>query len=100
MGQVVAGIVTAHYGVEGTEFYGIPISELVPYSLTRTWHVQLGMFWIATSWLATGLCLAPLVAGYEPRFQRLGVNLLLIALIVVVAGSMFGQGLAIHQLLG
>jgi nitric oxide reductase subunit B len=100
MGQVVAGIVTAHYGVEGTEFYGIPISELVPYSLSRTWHVQLGMFWIATSWLATGLCLAPLVAGYEPRFQRLGVNLLLIALIVVVAGSMFGQGLAIHQLLG
>ena len=100
VGQVVAGIITAHYGVEGTEFYGIPISELIPYSLTRTWHVQLGMFWIATSWLATGLCLAPLVAGYEPRFQRLGVNLLLVALVLVVAGSMFGQGLAIHQLLG
>ncbi len=98
--QIVAGIVTAHYGVEGTEFYGIPISEVVPYSLTRTWHVQLGMLWIATSWLATGLCLAPLVAGYEPRYQRFGVNLLLVALIVVVAGSMLGQGLAINQLLG
>ena len=100
VGQVVAGIVTAHYGVEGTEFYGIPISKFIPYSLTRTWHVQLGMFWIATSWLATGICLAPLVAGYEPKFQRLGVNLLLVALVLVVAGSMFGQGLAIHQLLG
>ncbi len=100
VGQIAAGIVTAHYGVEGTEFYGIPISEVAPYSLTRTWHVQLGMLWIATSWLATGLCLAPLVAGYEPKFQRLGVNLLLVALVLVVGGSMLGQGLAIHQLLG
>ena len=58
------------------------------------------MLWIATSWLATGLCLAPLVAGYEPRYQRFGVNLLLVALVVVVAGSMLGQGLAINQLLG
>ncbi len=97
--QIGAGIVTAHYGVEGTEFYGLPLAELFPYSLTRTWHIQLGMLWIATSWLATGLCLAPLVAGYEPRFQRLGVNLLLVAVIFVVIGSMLGQGLAIHQLL-
>lgn len=98
--QIAAGIVTAHYGVEGTKFYGIPLSEVVPYSLTRTWHVQLGMLWIATSWLATGLCLAPLIAGHEPRYQRFGVNLLLVALVVVVAGSMLGQGLAINQLLG
>ncbi len=98
--QIGAGIVTAHYGVEGTSFYGLPLAELVPYALTRTWHVQLGMLWIATSWLATGLCLAPLVAGYEPRFQRFGVNLLLVALVFVVAGSMVGQALAIHQVLG
>ena len=98
--QIGAGIVTEHYGVEGTSFYGLPLAELVPYALTRTWHVQLGMLWIATSWLATGLCLAPLVAGYEPRFQRFGVNLLLVALVFVVAGSMVGQALAIHQVLG
>ena len=67
--QIGAGIVTAHYGVEGTEFYGIALAEIVPYSLSRTWHVQLGMLWIATSWLATGLCLVPLITGREPRFQ-------------------------------
>ena len=99
VGQIIAGIVIAHYGVEGTGFYGFPLSEIVPYSLARTWHVQMGMLWIATSWLATGLCLAPLVAGYEPRLQRLGVNVLLVALVVVVGGSMFGQALAIHQVL-
>ena len=98
--QIGAGIVTAHYGVEGTEFYGIALAEIVPYSLSRTWHVQLGMLWIATSWLATGLCLVPLITGREPRFQRLGVNLLLAALVVVVAGSMLGQAFAIHQVLG
>ena len=100
VGQIGAGIVTAHYGVEGTEFYGIPMAEIVPYSLSRTWHVQLGMLWIATSWLATGLCLVPLIAGREPRFQRLGTNILLAALVVVVAGSMLGQAFAIHQVLG
>ena len=97
--QIITGIITAHYGVEGTEFYGLPLAEIIPYSLTRTWHVQLGMLWIATSWLATGLCLVPLIAGYEPRFQRWGVNLLLVALVVVVAGSMLGQAFAIHQVL-
>ena len=91
--QIIFGIITAHYGVEGTEFYGIALAELVPYSLSRTWHVQLGMLWIATSWLATGLCLVPLIAGFEPRFQRWGVNLLLVALIIVVAGSHAGPGL-------
>jgi nitric oxide reductase subunit B len=29
------------------------------FSLTRTWHTQLGIFWIATAWLATGLFMAP-----------------------------------------
>ena len=99
VGQIIAGIVITHYGVEGTGFYGFPLSEIVPYSLARTWHVQMGMLWLATSWLATGLCLAPLVAGHEPRLQRLGVNVLLVALVVVVGGSMFGQALAIHQVL-
>ena len=98
--QMATGIVTAHYGVEGTAFYGIPLAQWVPYSLTRTWHVQLGIFWIATSWLATGLCLVPIIAGREPTFQRTGVNLLFAALILVVVGSMAGQSLAIHQKLG
>jgi nitric oxide reductase subunit B len=34
------GSVTAHYGVEGHGFYGIPLAEWLPYSVSRTWHVQ------------------------------------------------------------
>ncbi len=95
--QMLMGIVTAHYGVEGTGFYGIPLADWLPYSLARTWHVQLGILWIATSWLATGLCLAPTIAGREPNYQRMGVNFLFVALVVIVAGSMVGQALAIHH---
>ena len=40
-----------------------PIAEYLPYSLTRTWHLQTAMFWIATAFLAAGLFLAPAVVG-------------------------------------
>lgn len=98
--QIIAGVVTAHYGVEGTAFYGLSLGNLLPYSVARTWHVQLGIFWIATSWLATGLFIGPAVSGHEPRFQRLGVNVLFGALIVVVGGSLVGQWLGVMQKLG
>ncbi|MEZ4388511.1 MAG: nitric-oxide reductase large subunit [Candidatus Krumholzibacteriia bacterium] len=95
--QVLAGVVTAHYGVEGNGFYGLDLASVLPYSISRTWHVQLGIFWIATSWLATGLFIGPAVSGQEPRFQRLGVNVLFGALIVVVGGSLAGEWLGIMQ---
>ena len=98
--QVGLGAVTAHYGVEGSSFYGIPLDQWLPYSVTRTWHTQLGIFWIATSWLATGLFIAPAVGGVEPKRQRLGVNLLFVALLIVVVGSLGGEWLGIKQMLG
>ncbi len=98
--QVGLGAVTAHYGVEGSGFYGIPLAKYLPYAVTRTWHTQLGVFWIATAWLATGLFMAPAVSGYEPKFQRLGVNVLFGCLLVIVLGSMFGQWLGVQQRLG
>ncbi|NQU55450.1 MAG: nitric-oxide reductase large subunit [Bacteroidetes bacterium] len=98
--QVLLGIITAHYGVEGQAFYGLPLSDFLPYSISRTWHVQLAIFWIATSWLATGLYIAPAVSGYEPKFQRLGVNVLFGALLVIVVGSLFGQWMGVMQKLG
>jgi len=98
--QVIMGVVTAHYGVEGQAFYGIPLAEFLPYSISRTWHIQLAIFWIATSWLATGLYIAPAVAGKDPKFQKLGVNILFLALLVIVIGSLVGQWFGVMQKLG
>lgn len=93
--QVFLGAVTAHYAVEGHDFYGFPLSEYFPYSLTRTWHTQLAITWIAAAWLAAGLFAAPLIGGSEPKLQKLGVNALWVALLVVTLGSMFGEWAAI-----
>jgi nitric oxide reductase subunit B len=97
LAQMLLGVVTAHYGVEGDSFYGIPLSKWLPYSVTRTWHVQLGLFWIATAWLAAGLFIGPLVSGKEPKGQRFGVNLLFLALLVVVVGSLAGEWMSIQN---
>lgn len=97
--QIVLGVITAHYGVEGGEFYGIPLAEILPYVITRTWHTQLGIFWIATAWLAAGLYIVPAVSGVEPKGQKLGVNILFIALLIVVLGSMAGEWLSVKHLL-
>ncbi|MFN8671596.1 MAG: nitric-oxide reductase large subunit [Candidatus Sericytochromatia bacterium] len=95
--QISLGIITAHYGVEGNGLYGIPIDQYLPYSVVRTWHTQIGIFWIATSWLAAGLYLAPIISGYEPKFQKLGVNILFSALLLVVAGSLTGEWLSVKN---
>jgi len=45
--QVIMGVITAHYGVEGHAFYGLPLGDWLPYSITRTWHVQIAIFSIS-----------------------------------------------------
>lgn len=98
--QVMMGGLTAHYTVEGQHFYGINLSQWLPYSLVRTWHIQSALFWIATGFLAAGLFLAPVInGGKDPKFQKLGVDILFWALVVVVAGSFIGNYLAIAQIM-
>jgi len=98
--QVTFGVVTAHYGVEGDAFYGFDLSNILPYSISRTWHVQLGILWIATAWLATGLYITPSLSGKDPKFQKLGVNLLFICILIIVLGSMAGEWMGVMQKLG
>jgi nitric oxide reductase subunit B len=98
--QVFLGGFTAHYTVEGQTFYGINVSEWFPYSLVRTWHIQAAMFWIATGFLAAGLFLAPIInGGKDPKYQKLGVDILFWALIAVVVGSFIGNFLAIAHII-
>ncbi|HQV40903.1 MAG: nitric-oxide reductase large subunit [Moraxellaceae bacterium] len=98
--QVFIGGFTAHYTVEGQQFYGINVSQWFPYSLVRTWHIQSALFWIATGFLAAGLFLAPLIhGGKDPKYQKLGVDVLFWALVLVVVGSFTGNFLAIAQIM-
>jgi len=99
LAQILLGAVTAHFQVE-KDFYGFAVSDVLPYSLTRSWHTELAVLWIATAWLGTGLYIAPAVSGHEPKFQRLGVNLLWVCLLVIVVGAFAGQWFAVMQKLG
>ncbi|WP_109302504.1 nitric-oxide reductase large subunit [Aquimarina sp. AU474] len=95
--QIILGIITVHYTVEGQAFFGIDLASVLPYSITRTWHTQLAVFWIAATWLATGLFLAPMISGKEMKYQVFGINFLFIALIIIVLGSLIGEWLGVHQ---
>ena len=95
--QILLGAMTAHYQVEGQQLYGMRLSDLIPYSLTRTWHTQLAVLWIATAWLGTGLYIGPAISGHEPRFQRAGVVFLLACLVIITVGAFAGQWLAVMQ---
>ena len=98
--QILLGATTAHYQVEGQEAYGLKIAEFIPYALTRSWHTQLAVLWIATAWLGTGLYIAPAISGHEPKFQRAGVNFLFACLIIIVVGAFAGQWFAVMQKMG
>ncbi len=100
LAQALLGGLIAHYRVEPGAFYGIGIARFLPYTLARTWHLQLAIFWIATAWVGGGLFLAPWVGGREPRGQKTGVYVLLGALVAVVVGSLAGECLGINGKLG
>ncbi len=98
--QILLGAFTAHFQVEGQQFYGFEISKILPYSLTRSWHTELAVLWIATAWLGTGLYIGPAISGHEPKFQRLGVNVLFVCLLIIVVGAFAGQWFAVMQKMG
>ena len=98
--QILLGATTAHYQIEGQEAYGFQLANYLPYAVTRSWHTQLAILWIATAWLATGLYLGPAISGHEPKYQKLGVDFLFISLIIIVVGAFAGQWMAVMQKLG
>src|SRR4029450_4787197 len=59
----------------------------LPTAPARTPHTGVLIFWTPTAWLAPGLYVAPLLSGREPKLQKLGVDALFYALLVVGLGS-------------
>lgn len=101
--QTLLGGLLAHYYVERDDFFGLyeltgfDILAYLPWTIARTWHVDLGILWIATMWLGAGLFLAPLLTGREPPRQVLYVKGLLAALLVVAVGGLAGIWLGINN---
>ncbi|MFC4540920.1 nitric-oxide reductase large subunit [Halosolutus amylolyticus] len=104
--QTFLGGLLAHYYVERDDFFGLhelvgfDILEYLPWTIVRTWHVDLGILWIAVMWLGAGLFLAPLLTGREPRRQALYIKGLIAALLVVAVGGLAGIWLGVNNFFG
>ena len=97
--QTFVGAASQHYRAEIDGFFGFDLAKTFPYNLMRTWHVQLALFWVATSFVAAGIFLAPMIARREPKHQGKLAFALLGALAVVVFGTLIGSYLGVHGVL-
>ena len=96
--QTLLGALAEHYRADVLSFFGFDLGRLLPFSLARTWHVQLSLFWTAIGLLAAGLFLTPFIARREPKKQHVLVWVLFIAATVVVVLSCLAEGASQHGL--
>jgi nitric oxide reductase subunit B len=98
--QTLLGGVVAHYRAEPANFFGFDIARYLPYNIARTWHLQLSIFWVSASFIATAIFIAPLIAAREPRGQGPLTLLLVAAVVIVVVGSLIGEYAGVRAWLG
>ena len=98
--QTNFGGLLAHYTIHPASFYFPIVAKIIPYSWAKTWHLQLAIFWIATTWVGTAIYLAPIIGGVEPRKQGSLVQVLFVAILFVAGGSLLGEIAGIKGLLG
>ncbi|WP_226005165.1 nitric-oxide reductase large subunit [Natrinema salinisoli] len=104
--QTLVGALLAHYYVERTGFYrigealGVDVVSLLPFSVGRAWHVNLGILWITTLWLGGGLFLPGLFTDRDPPWQAAGATALLGALVLATVGAFAGVWLGTRGKLG
>jgi nitric oxide reductase subunit B len=89
--QTMVDAASQHYRAELGGFFGIDLAQLLPFNLARTFHVQLAILFVSTSFHAAGIFLAPMIAGREPKRQHWLAYGLLAALAIVVFGSLIGE---------
>lgn len=88
--QVLAGILTVHDFVGLIHFFGFNISEILPVTITRSWHVQLSLLWISACWIGASFFMMSLVSPAQPKKQLTLINMIFWLTVLLVAGSFAG----------
>ncbi|MEB2780478.1 cbb3-type cytochrome c oxidase subunit I [Algoriphagus sp. C2-6-M1] len=88
--QVLAGVLTVHDFVGFTTFFGFDLQALLPVTISRSWHVQISLYWISACWVGISFFVLPLLGKGEPEGQRKLINLLFAIFFILVAGSVVG----------
>lgn len=88
--QVLAGVLTVHDFVGFTSFFGFDLQALLPVTISRSWHVQISLYWISACWVGISFFVLPLLGKGEAEGQLKLINLLFAIFFVLVAGSVVG----------
>ena len=88
--QVLAGILTVHDFVGFVNFFGFNISEPLPITVTRSWHVQLSILWISACWIGGSFFMMSLVSPKQSSGQVKRINTIFWLTVLLVAGSLTG----------
>jgi nitric oxide reductase subunit B len=92
-----AGAIMAHSYYERDVFYGIQLNYILPFNFLRSFHLQAPIIWIGLGWIASGLFLAPAIAGgREAKGQGLLVDILFWVSLFVVTAALVGNYLGIQ----
>ena len=98
--QVLAGVLTVHDFVGFTRLLGIDLQQAIPVTISRSWHLQLSLFWISACWVGASIFILPFVTKREIPGQVRYINILFWLFFVMVAGSMVGIFMGPKGLLG
>ena len=98
--QVLAGILTVHDFVGLINFFGFNISEPLPITVTRSWHVQLSILWISACWIGASFFMMSLVSPRQSSRQIKLINTIFWLTILLVAGSFAGMLLGPKGIIG
>jgi len=92
-----AGAIMAHSYYDREYFYGVQLNYILPYNFLRSFHLQAPIIWIGLGWIASGLFIAPAIAGgREAKGQGFLVDLLFWVSLFVVAAALLGNYLGIQ----
>ncbi len=98
--QVLSGVVTLNEFIDFLGYIGVHISEQVPITITRSWHLMLSLYWISTCWIASSIFIIPIITKRELKGQLKLINILFVLLFILVGGSLTGMVLGPLGLLG
>lgn len=98
--QVLAGVLTVHDFVGFTNFFGFDLQKLIPVTISRSWHVQISLFWISACWVGISFFILPLLSKKEPEGQLNLINILFGIFFVMVAGSVVGMYMGPQGMMG
>lgn len=98
--QVSSGLFTINDFINWMSYLGIHITNDLPVTISRSWHLMLSLYWISTCWIASSIFILPILAKKEVPGQLRMINTLFVLLFILVGGSLLGMVLGPLGLMG